>query len=164
MIKILHLADIHIHNTERHEEYNQIFEKLYKIIKKDNIDIIVIVGDIVDNFIEISNEAKIIAGDFLNNLTKYSKEVVVVVGNHDIRKKSLNRVNSVETIVKLINNTKITYYNKSGFYNDKLFDIIWVNHSHIEKNIDPWKNIQHTRDKSKIYIDYPYSTNPTISS
>lgn len=153
-MKILHLADIHIHNTERHEEYNKIFEKLYKKIKNNNIDIVAIIGDTVDNFIDISNEAKIIAGNFLNNLSKYTKKIVIVVGNHDIRKKNLNRINSVKTIVKLINNPKITYYDKSGFYIDNIFtNIIWVNHSHMEKNINPWKNIQHKRDNTKIYID-----------
>ena len=62
---------------------------------------------------------------------------VIVPGNHDLRKKNLNRTNSVETIVKLINNPKIIYFDKSGFFNDNISNIIWVNHSHIEKNINP---------------------------
>ena len=153
MIKILHTADIHILNTDRHEEYISQFEKLYEIVKKNDIDIVAIVGDLFDNFIEISNEAEIIAGDFLNNLSKYSKEVIIVSGNHDLRKKALNRTNSIETVVKLINNTKVTYFDKSGFYDDKLFNIVWVNHAHQEKNINPWIDIPQTIDDSKIYID-----------
>jgi len=153
MTIICHIADLHIKNVERHEEYQQQFEKLYKIIQENDVNIVAIVGDIVDNYIEISNEAKLIAGEFLNNLTKISDEVFIVPGNHDIRKKSLNRTNSVETIVKLINNPKIIYFDKSGFFNDKISNIVWVNHSHLEKNINPWINIPHTIDKSKIYID-----------
>jgi DNA repair exonuclease SbcCD ATPase subunit len=153
MIKILHIADIHIRNTERHEEYQRQFEKLYKVVQDNNIDIVAIVGDLVDNFIEISNEAKIIAGGFLNNLSKLCSEVILVPGNHDLRKKNLNRINSVETIVKLIDNPKIVYFNKSGFFDDKLTNIVWVNHSHLEKKINPWINITHVIDKSKIYID-----------
>lgn len=154
MIKICHIADIHIRNLERHEEYIKVFEKLYKVIKEEKVDIIAIIGDIMDNFIEISNEAKIIAGDFLNNLTKHTKEVIVVVGNHDIRKKNLSRINSVEVLVKLINNPKIKYFNKSDFYQDEIYDnLVWVNFSHIEKNINPWKDIPHKKDTSKIYID-----------
>jgi len=153
MINLIHTADVHIHNTDRHEEYIAQFEKLYEIVKKSNIDIVAIVGDLFDNYIEISNEAKIIAGDFLNNLSKYSKEVIIVSGNHDLRKKALNRVNSIETVVKLINNPKVKYFDKSGFYDDKQFDIVWVNHAHQEKDINPWINIPHTRDDSKIYID-----------
>jgi muconolactone delta-isomerase len=30
---------------------------------------------------------------------------------------------------------------------------VWVNHSHLEKTINPWVDIKHKRDKSKIYID-----------
>src|SRR5574344_760909 len=153
MIKICHIADIHIKNTERHEEYHKQFEKLYKIIKDNNINIVAIVGDLFDNYIEISNEAKIIAGYFLNNLSKLVDEVVIVFGNHDIRKKNLNRINSIETVIKLINNPKVTYFNKSGFFNDNLYDIVWVNHSHQEKNINPWHDIPHIKDNSKIYID-----------
>jgi DNA repair exonuclease SbcCD ATPase subunit len=153
MIKICHIADIHIKNTERHEEYHKQFEKLYKIIKDNNINIVAIVGDLFDNYIEISNEAKIIAGYFLNNLSKLVDEVVIVFGNHDIRKKNLNRINSIETVIKLINNPKVTYFNKSGFFNDNLYDIVWVNHSHQEKNINPWNDIPHIKDNSKIYID-----------
>lgn len=153
MIKIFHIADIHIKNLERHDEYRIQFDKLYKIIKENDIDIVAIIGDLVDNFIEISNEAKILAGEFLNNLSNISKEVIIVSGNHDLRKKSLNRINSIETIVKLINNKKISYFDKSGFYDDKLFDVVWVNHAHQEKNINPWINIPHNKDESKIYID-----------
>lgn len=153
MIKICHIADIHIKNTERHEEYHKQFEKLYKIIKDNNINIVAIVGDLFDNYIEISNEAKIIAGYFLNNLSKLVDEVVIVFGNHDIRKKNLNRINSIETVIKLINNQKVTYFNKSGFFNDNIYDIVWVNHSHQEKNINPWNDIPHLKDNSKIYID-----------
>ena len=150
---ICHISDIHIKNIERHEEYKIQFNKLYEIIKNNNVDIVTIVGDLVDNFIDISNEAKILAADFLNKLTDISKEVVIVPGNHDLRKKSLNRTNSVETIVKLINNPKVVYFGKSGFFEDDLFNIVWVNHSHLEKNINPWNDISHTIDNSKIYID-----------
>jgi len=153
MIKIVHLADTHIKNEERHDEYKIQFEKLYKIIQKNNIDIVTIVGDLFDNFIQISNEAKILAGEFLNNLSNLCKEVIIVHGNHDLRKKNLNRTNSIETIVRLINNPKVVYFGKSGFYNDSLYNIVWVNHSHSEKQINPWKNIQHIKDNSKIYID-----------
>lgn len=153
MVKICHIADIHIKNLERHDEYRSQFEKLYKIIQDNDVDIVAVVGDLFDRFVEISNEAKILAGEFLNKLSSISKEVIIVSGNHDLMKKNLNRISSIETIVKLINNSKITYFDKSGFYDDKLFNITWVNHAHQEKNINPWINIPHKKDESKIYID-----------
>ena len=153
MIKIAHLADIHIHNNARFDEYEQVFEKLYKSLKKEKPQIICIVGDLFDMFIEISNESKIVAGNFLNNLSTYCDELIVVPGNHDLRKRNLKRINSVETIVKLIDNKKVKYLEKSGFFDDELFPITWVNWFHSDKNTDPWKDIPHTKNKNRIYID-----------
>lgn len=154
MIKICHISDIHIKNNDRHDEYIIQFEKLYKIIQQENIDIVVIVGDLMDNFIEISNEAKIIAANFLNKLATLTKEVVIVPGNHDLRKKNLNRLNSVDAIVKLINNSNVKYLGNSVFFNDPIFnELIWVNHSHLEKNINPWVDIKYQYNESKIYVD-----------
>ena len=152
-IKIIHTADIHIYNNTRFEEYEQVFEKLYTLLKKEKPQIVCIVGDLFDMFIETSNESKIFAGNFLNNLSIYCDEVIVTVGNHDLRKKNLKRVNSVETIVKLIDNKKVKYLEKSGFFDDELFPINWVNWFHSDKTTNPWKDIPHTKDKNKLYID-----------
>lgn len=146
-MKIAHLADIHIRNIERHDEYRKVFSKIYdelNIIKPDRI---VISGDLYENFIEISNEAKILSGEFLNNLANIAK-VIITRGNHDIRKKNSNRIDSVETIIKLINNSNINYYNKTDFYNDS--KITWVVYDHIDKYNDPWLNV--TKDNEQIYI------------
>ena len=154
MIKIAHFGDVHIRNLERQYEYRRQFSKIYKVLEEKDVDIIVIVGDLFENYIEISNEAKVLASDFLNQLSKLAKEIIVVPGNHDLRKKNLNRVDSVKTIVDILKNPKITYFGKSGFFQDKIFDnIVWVNHSHLEKGINPWIDIPQTRDNDKIYID-----------
>ncbi len=147
MIKIAHLADVHIRNIERHEEYQKIFNKLYKELKKIKPDKIVIAGDLFESFIEISNEAKIIAGEFLNNLAKIAK-VIITRGNHDIRKKNSNRTDSIEVIIRLIDNPQITYYNTSGLYQDN--NLTWVVYDHVDKKNDPWLN--QTKDKNQIYI------------
>ena len=123
MIKIAHLADVHIRNIERHEEYLDVFQKIYNQLTEIKPDRIVISGDLFESFIEISNEAEIIAGAFLRNLAKIAK-VIITRGNHDIRKKNLNRIDSVETINQLIDNKDIFYYNKTGFYTDD--KITWV--------------------------------------
>ena len=153
MIKIVHLSDIHIRNYGRYDEYEEVFNRLYEILKIEKPNIICNLGDTFDQFIDISNEAKLQAGNFLNNLTLYCDEVVQVIGNHDIRKRNLKRVNSVETIIKLIDNPKIKYLDTSNFFVDELYPIVWVNHSHLEKNINPWIDIPHSKEKGKIYID-----------
>jgi len=149
-MKIAHLADVHIRNLERHEEYNDIFQKIIKKLRKITPDRIVIVGDLFESYIEISNEAEIIAGNFLNELSKIAK-VIIVRGNHDIRKKNLNRIDSIETVVKLMNNPNVTYYDKTGFYDDKQDNnFVWVVYEHSDKDNDPWKNIK--KYDGKIYI------------
>ena len=148
MVKIAHFADVHIRNIERHEEYISIFEKIYNKLKEIKPDRIVIAGDLFESYIEISNEAKIIAGDFLNNLSNISK-VIITRGNHDIRKKNTNRIDSVKTIIKLIKNKNIFYYDTTGFYDDE-FDITWVVYDHIDKDNNPWKN--NVKDSSRIYV------------
>lgn len=152
MIKIAHFGDVHIHNLKRHNEYKIQFEKIYIELKKHNPDKIIIAGDLFEEFVAISNEAKDLGGDFLDNLSKIAK-VIIVPGNHDIMKKNKNRLNSVEVLINLLKNKNIKYISKSGFYNDDDFEnVVWVNYSHLEKNIDPWNDIQYTKDNNKIYI------------
>ena len=131
MIKIAHFADVHVRNIERHEEYEAVFQEIYKKLTSIKPDRIVIAGDLFENFIEISNEADIIASKFLNNLAKIAK-VIITRGNHDIRKKNINRIDSVETIVTIMDNPNITYLNKSDFFPDN--DITWVVYEHTDKN------------------------------
>lgn len=148
--KIAHLADIHIRKSlERHTEYRLVFNELYKSLKKEKPDRIVVVGDIYDNFIDLEGEALILVADFLNNLSTISK-VIVTVGNHDIRKKHRTRINTIETVSTLIKNNNIIYYNSTGFYEDD--NIIWSVWDHVDEK-NPWKEQKIRKNKDKIYID-----------
>ena len=89
-------------------------------------------------------------GEFLNKLSQLTDKVVITRGNHDLRKKSLSRKDTIETITTLIANPKVLYLNKSGFYDDE--NVVWVVHNHRE-NVNPWVLIPHKKDKNKIYID-----------
>src|SRR5690606_405192 len=97
MIKrIAHLADIHIPKSPtRHEEYREVFNRLYDSLKEANVDRIVIVGDLFHDYIELQPEANILAGEFLNTLASIAP-VRIIRGNHDIRKKAIKRVDSIE--------------------------------------------------------------------
>ena len=136
-IKIVHCGDIHIRNLKYHDIYRNQFSKFYKKLKRINPDYITVVGDLVDNFVNISNEAKVLAGEFLNNLSNIAN-VIIVPGNHDLQKSNKLRTNSVETVVNLLANPNITYFGTSGFYEND--DVIWVNYAHLEKDINPWDN------------------------
>lgn len=148
--KVAHISDIHIKKSmDRHQEYREVFEKLYENVKNETPDRIVIVGDIYDNFIDIEGEALILMGEFLINLSNISK-TIITRGNHDIRKKHKTRIDTIETVTTLLSNSGITYYNKSGFYEDE--NVIWAVWDHVD-GLNPWKDIPHKKVKNKIYID-----------
>lgn len=148
--KIAHFGDYHIHNDKWQDRYEIGNKYIYDKLTEEKPDRILIAGDLFESFIVISNEAKIFAGDFLNKLSDIAP-IIIVPGNHDIRKKDLKRKNSVETVIDLIHNKNITYFGKSGFYNDD--NVVWVNHSHLEKDINPWDDTTYKKDNTKTYID-----------
>lgn len=152
MLKIAHLADIHVYkNTSRHEEYREIFSKLYKKLKELSPDKIVLAGDLYENFIDLEGEALTLLGEFLNNLSTISK-VIVTIGNHDYRKKAKNRQSIVKTLIDLIKNNNVVFYEKSGFYLDSDIDVVWAVWDHKDR-INPWVELQNNYTDDKIYID-----------
>jgi len=152
-MKIAHLADIHIRKSpNRHDEYRVVFKNLYKSLKKEKPDRIVIVGDLFHDYIDLQGEAVILATEFLNELTKIA-HVIITRGNHDIRKKAPNRTDSVEAVVKAIDNKKITYLNETGFYDDDKVGITWAVWKHGERNNSPWKKRTKKYNSDNIIID-----------
>ena len=56
--KIYHIADVHVRNVKRHDEYQQVFKKLYTYIKKTKTkdSLIYVAGDIVHAKTDMSPE------------------------------------------------------------------------------------------------------------
>ena len=80
--KLFHLSDIHIRLFTRHEEYNEIFEKLYKEIqkhKKDQECLIVLTGDIVHSKNDLSPELELVTFDFFNDWQNYARHSLLLV-------------------------------------------------------------------------------------
>ena len=67
-MKIAHLADTHIKNLKYHDEYREIFSKIYAILKEQQVDYIVHCGDIAHTKTQISPEFVEMASDFFKNL------------------------------------------------------------------------------------------------
>jgi len=86
-MKILHTSDWHIGQTfkgeSREEEHKKFFKWLRDVIKEENIDILIVAGDIFD-VANPSNKALKLYYDFLFSLKELNlKKVIIVGGNHD---------------------------------------------------------------------------------
>lgn len=143
--KIAHLSDIHIRKTPtRNDEYEKVFKNLIQSLDKEKPDRIVIVGDLVHDYLDLQGEQLIMAHELLNALSKIAP-VRITRGNHDCRKKNLKRVDSIKAIVKTLNNPDVVYYDKTGFYYDG-DELIWAVWHHGDAKNNPWK----TKDGKKI--------------
>jgi predicted phosphodiesterase len=154
--KIAHLSDIHLNKIPtRNPEYEEAFENLYKSLEEQKPDIITIVGDLFNDFLDLQSEQILLAKHFLVNLAKIAP-VRITRGNHDVKKKNLKRVDSIEAIVKIIDNPNIIYYNETNFFEDD--NIIWAVWHYGDKNNNPWKlkqakDIELKRKTGNVIID-----------
>ena len=97
--KIAHISDVHIRKSpSRNDEYYCVFNNLYKSLKKENPDIIVLVGDIVNDYIDLQGEQLIMLGEFFNKLVEIAP-VRVIRGNHDYQ--SFNSINPIFIFTKV---------------------------------------------------------------
>jgi len=148
--KVVHLADIHIRkSTARHQEYRNVFANLIKQLKQDKPDRIVVVGDLFHDYIKLEGELVVLASEFLNALANVAP-VIITRGNHDVARTAPNRTDAIEALVTAMANTNITYFNKTGLYDD--LNVVWAVWKHGEKRNNPW-NKNFVKDPAKTYID-----------
>ena len=105
-MKVLHTADWHIgkilHKQPLRDELIMFFEWLVELIKTENIDLLLISGDIFD----ISNPASIdrqLYYGFLSQLIGMQVKVIVTGGNHD----SIGVLNAPQGILESLNITVV---------------------------------------------------------
>ena len=103
--KILHIADVHIRNIKRHEEYLQVFNKLYKSLKEQTDDntIIYLGGDIAHAKLEMSPELVKEIADFLTNCANIAP-TYLITGNHDC---NMNNVGRLDALTPIVNSLKL---------------------------------------------------------
>ena len=114
--KIIACSDIHIRNLRRLDEtydmLNKFIEKCSLYLTENNLDQsevrIVVVGDIFENKINVSNEANLAAAWFLNSLSEIAI-TYVVCGNHDFLMNNKTRVDSITPIISIANNKRLFY-------------------------------------------------------
>lgn len=116
--RIAHLADIHIRLHTRKEEYEQVFQNLYKSLRDNKINedgTIIVAGDIFHSKGTLSPECVALASEFLRTLSDIAP-TSVLVGNHDTLEKTKTRLDSLTPIIDALNIPNLCYLKKSGLY------------------------------------------------
>ena len=112
--KIIFIADIHIRNYKRLDEYKIQLKKLIDECEgianeygSEHVRI-VILGDLLHNKLDISGEGYVVASQFLKSLDKICK-TIVIAGNHDMNMANLTRLDPLNTIFNMCEFTQ-TYF------------------------------------------------------
>ena len=104
-MKLLHLGDLHLgkklNDVSLIEDQEYVLNEIIDIIKDNNIDCVLIAGDIYDKS-NPSNEAIQLFSTFITNISLLNKKIFVISGNHD-------------------SDTKIAYLNELLIKNDIYF-------------------------------------------
>lgn len=109
-MKILHMSDLHLGRKLLEESFFEdqkfILNEIINIIKKNDIRVIIITGDIYDKSIP-STEAIMMFDSFLTDLSKINVMVLIISGNHD----SNERLSFGSKIFNQLNIHIVTTYN-----------------------------------------------------
>ena len=150
---VIHIADIHIRQFQRLEEYSEQLEKVVnkckeitKNYEKEEIRI-VISGDLVHSKNNISNELMVFASFFLRQLEEIAR-VIVIAGNHDLIVENQTRTDTLTALFDTANfenciflDSELDY--KSGCAIDN--NVVWCLYSIYEDFLRP-TNIEETKE------------------
>jgi len=113
MIKIATLADTHIRNLKYHDEYREVFTKIFSILREEKPDYIIHCGDIAHTKNQISPEFVEMCSWFLKELADIAT-TYIILGNHDTNLKNDTRQDSISPIVSALNHPNLTLWKYSG--------------------------------------------------
>jgi len=125
---VAHLSDTHIQLLQRHDEYREVFSKLYKSLEEKETELIVITGDLFHSRVHLSPEAIDLSNELFDNLTKIS-DVIIIAGNHDaVIKSAQSRLDSISPVVEMFNKNRdenqyrVLYFKDTDVYKYKNID------------------------------------------
>jgi len=114
-MRIAHCGDVHIRLLKRHREYRQAFENFFEELRNQNVDRVVVAGDLLHSKTTMSPEAISMTARFLNGCAEIAP-TDVIIGNHDCIVNQPGRMDAISPILATMNNTNITLLKNSGIY------------------------------------------------
>lgn len=85
-MRILHTSDWHLgkklDNKTRISEQRMVLKEIADIVKQNNVDIVLIAGDVYDTYLP-SAEAEKLFYDAVYDITKTGAQIIIISGNHD---------------------------------------------------------------------------------
>lgn len=120
MPNIAHISDIHIRLYQRYDEYKGVFNNLFDSLKENDIDHIVLTGDVFHSRINLSPEAIELFDYLMDGLTDVAP-TILIAGNHDAVLTAKNaRLDALTPLVDRYNKNrgkKISYFKDTGVFN-----------------------------------------------
>jgi DNA repair exonuclease SbcCD ATPase subunit/DNA repair exonuclease SbcCD nuclease subunit len=113
MPRLAHLSDTHILLTKRHDEYREVFSKIYDKCRKEKVDYIVHTGDLFHSKLQLTPECVSLAVEFLKSLADIAP-LYMIPGNHDCNLRNGRRLNSISPIVDAIDHKNVHFLKDSG--------------------------------------------------
>ena len=127
--KIYHIADIHIRNLRRHNEYKVVFDRTVEAIRKTigPNDIIFLGGDIVHAKTDMTPELIQSVQEFFKMFADLAP-TILITGNHDCNLNNKSRLDALTPIINAMAHPNMYYLKDSGIYQlaDKHFVVMSV--------------------------------------
>lgn len=116
MLRIAHVADIHVRSLSRHDEYREVFTAFAKRCKEQGVDHIFVGGDTFHTKTAGMSPECINFMCWLFTELASVADVHLTLGNHDFNMMNLTRQDAISPIVDALNNPRIHLYKQSGVY------------------------------------------------
>jgi DNA repair exonuclease SbcCD ATPase subunit/3',5'-cyclic AMP phosphodiesterase CpdA len=115
--RIYHIADIHIRNLKRHQEYREVFDRLFDDIKKRGVEdsLIYLAGDLAHAKLEMSPELVNEINYFLKRCSELT-HTILIAGNHDCNLNNVGRLDVLSPIVDALNLPNLVYLRDTSTY------------------------------------------------
>jgi DNA repair exonuclease SbcCD nuclease subunit len=116
MLRIAHIADVHVRGLSRHDEYREVFTAFVKQCKQREVQHIFVGGDLFHTKTSgLSPEYIDFMSWWLNTMAE-AAEVHLTLGNHDGNLVNMSRQDAISPIVDALHNPRVHLYKKSGVY------------------------------------------------